>query len=340
MIRARAPLRLGLGGGGTDVSPYCDTFGGSVLNATISMYAYATVGPAPEGKVIFRAVDLGIEEELDASVDIPLEGKLQLHRGVYRRIMHEFNGGEALSLSIITASDVPAGSGLGSSSTMVVAMVEALKERLMLPLGEYEVARLAYWIERHDIGLKGGKQDQYAATFGGINFMEFFPEERVIVNPLRIRSAIMAELEASLILYFTGASRDSARIIEDQSNVIRDGKVGSLEAMHKLKHDAVRIKEHLLNGNIRGVGKVLGESWQAKKQTSNVISNSEIESVYDLAVSAGAYAGKVSGAGGGGFMMFISDATHRPSVLRALSRAGGYVVPCHFTTEGSIAWRI
>jgi len=271
---------------------------------------------------------------------MPLEGDLKLHRGVYARIMREYNHGEALSLCITTASDVPAGSGLGSSSTMVVAMVEALKERLMLPLGEYEVARLAYEIERHDIGLRGGKQDQYAATFGGVNFIEFHSDDRVIVNPLRIRSAIMAEFEASLILYFTGVSRESAKIIEDQSNVIRMRKESSLEAMHALKRDAIKMKEYLLRGDIRGVGNVLGESWEAKKRTSDSISNSEIDRIYTLAVDAGAYAGKVSGAGGGGFMMFITEAAHRPKVLRALAKAGGDIVPCHFTTLGSTSWRV
>lgn len=340
IIRARAPLRLGLAGGGTDVSPYCDVHGGVVLNATISWYAYATISPAPPGKVIFRAADLEQEVELDADPDLPLEGPLMLHRGVYRRIVREFNHGRPLNLCLTTYSDVPAGSGLGSSSTVVVAMIEALKELLLLPLGEYEVARLAFDIERKDLQLKGGKQDQYAATFGGVNLMEFHDEERVIVNPLRIRASTLAEFEASLVLYFTGVSRDSATIIEEQSNLLRDKREDSIEAMHALKRDAVLMKEHLLRGDIYSVGQVLGRSWEMKKRTSALIANSVIEAAHRTAVENGAYAGKVSGAGGGGFMMFIVDAVQRPQVIRALSRGEGRVMTCHLTKQGATGWRV
>jgi D-glycero-alpha-D-manno-heptose-7-phosphate kinase len=339
IVRARAPLRLGLAGGGTDVSPFCDVYGGAVLNATISWYAYATISPAPKGKLIFRAVDRQEEVELDATPNLPLCDPLSLHRGVYRRIVHDFNHGAPISVCISTHADVPAGSGLGSSSTMVVAMIEAFKEFLALPLGEYDVARLAFEIERHDLALKGGRQDQYAATFGGINFMEFGGDGHVIVNPLRIRPSILAELEASLVLYFTGVSRESAAIIEDQTNVLQHGQEESLEAMHELKRDAIAMKELLLKGDIPAVGKVLARSWEAKKRTSKRISNELIERAHSVALSSGAYAGKVSGAGGGGFMMFLVDPARRPSVVRALSAEDGHVMTCHFTKSGAIAWR-
>lgn len=338
-IRARAPLRLGLAGGGTDVSPYCDEYGGYVLNAAISLYAYATIEPAPQGKVVFRATDLNQEVILDADSDMPLEGTLRLHRGVYRRIIREFNNGEPISITLSTHSDVPAGSGLGSSSTVVVAMVEAFKEKLKLPLGEYDVARLAFEIERRDLMLNGGRQDQYAATFGGVNFMEFYGEGRVIVNPLRVREAIMAELEASLVLYFTGVSRDSATIIDEQSSGVESGKSSSLNAMHSLKEDAVQMKQKLLLGDIRGMATLLGHSWQTKKKLSELVANPAINHVYELAMKSGAYSGKISGAGGGGFMMFLVDPARRPEVCRALSCSDGRVQTAHFTSQGSIAWR-
>lgn len=216
-VRSKAPLRLGLAGGGTDVSPYSDEFGGCVLNATINMYAHAFIDDdMAEGTAVFEAKDLGIIEEINTAQPVSIDGKLKLHRAVYKRIMNDYNDGIYLPLKITTWSDVPAGSGLGSSSTVVVSIIEGLKQLLSLPLGEYDVAQLAYDIERKDCELAGGKQDQYAATFGGFNFMEFFSNDRVVVNPLRIRKYIINELETSLLLYFTGVSRDSANIIEDQ----------------------------------------------------------------------------------------------------------------------------
>lgn len=338
-IRARAPLRLGLAGGGTDVSPYCDEYGGYVLNAAISLYAYATIESAPPGKVIFRAADLGEEVVLDADPNMPLEGSLRLHRGVYRRIIREFNHGVPINITLSTHSDAPAGSGLGSSSTVVVAMVQAFNEKLKLSLGEYDVAHLAFEIERRDLLLNGGRQDQYAATFGGVNFMEFYGEDRVIVNPLRVREAIIAELEASLVLYFTGISRDSASIIDEQTRGVESGESRSLDAMHALKEDAVQMKQKLLRGDIRGVATLLGHSWQTKKKLSELVANPVIDHAYNLAIQSGAYSGKISGAGGGGFMMFLVDPARRPEVCRALSSLKGRVQTAHFTSQGAIAWR-
>lgn len=338
VVRARAPLRLGLAGGGTDVSPYCDVHGGAVLNAAISWYAYATVSPAPPGKLVLRATDLDEELVLDADPELPLVGSLALHRGVWRRLMRDFNHGRPLNVCLTTCADVPAGSGLGSSSTVVVAIIEAFKEYMALPLGEYDVARLAFEIEREDLGLKGGRQDQYAATFGGFNFMEFGADGHTIVNPLRIGPSCLAELEASLVLYFTGVSRESAAIIEDQSNLLREKRAHSIEAMHDLKREAFAMKERLLRGDIRGVADVLRRGWEAKKRTSNRISSPAIERVHDIALANGAYAGKVSGAGGGGFMMFLVDPARRPQVARAIAKEGR-VMTCHFTKSGSSAWR-
>jgi len=339
LVRARAPLRLGLAGGGTDVSPYSDLYNGVVLNATIDKYAYAIIEIRDDGKVQFTAADHGVSETHDEQT-LNYSGRLALHQGVYLRIMRDFNGGKTIPLTLTTMCDVPAGSGLGSSSTLVVAMLKAFVELLNLPLGEYEIAHLAYEIERIDIGLNGGKQDQYAATFGGFNFIEFGPHDKVIVNPLRIKNWIISELESSLLLYYTGASRESAEIIDMQVKNVEGGNIKSIDAMHNLKIEAVHMKECLLKGDIHQFGEAMERSWQAKKGMAASISNASIDEMYESAMHAGAYAGKISGAGGGGFMMLLVDPTNRAYVLNSMNQFPGYFIPCHFVKHGTEGWRI
>ena len=341
LIRARAPLRLGLAGGGTDLSPYCEEFGGAVLNATIDLYAYATLEPLAGDRVHFVAQDAGFEESDPADPDaIAIEGKAILHRAVYKSITRRFLGGKPYPCRLTTFCEAPPGSGLGSSSTMVVAMVKAFVEALALPLGEYDIARLAFEIERVEARLQGGRQDQYAATFGGFNFMEFYADERVIVNPLRIKHWVLSELEASIVLFYTGVSRSSAAIIAEQARNITDHASKSVEAMHQLKADSYSMKEAVLKGDFRGFANVLNKSWLAKKQTAGSISNSQIERLMETAMEAGAIAGKVSGAGGGGFITFVIDPIARVNVIRRLDQEEGQVMTCSFTKAGTQGWRI
>jgi D-glycero-alpha-D-manno-heptose-7-phosphate kinase len=339
--RSRAPLRLGLAGGGTDVSPYCDQFGGAVLNVTIDLYAHTTVSGSGDGRIHFIAADQRIEESFDLTTEITATNLLALHRGVYNRVVREFLHGEPLAVTITTYSDAPAGSGLGTSSTVVVSMVQAVSEYLNIPMGEYDVARLAYEIERLDLGLHGGKQDQYAATFGGFNFMEFRDTSDVLVNPLRVKDWIASEFESSLILYFTGRSRSSAAIIEEESRNVRESNMDAINAMHQTKLEAFRMKEALLRGEISKMGEVMRSAWAAKKRMASSISNPMIDELYTLACKEGAYCGKVSGAGGGGFMMFLADPSRRRQVIDALDAYGdGKIMPCHFTYSGVQSWKV
>jgi D-glycero-alpha-D-manno-heptose-7-phosphate kinase len=338
LIRSKAPLRLGLAGGGSDVAPYCDIHGGAVLNATINLSAYCTIEPLDNGRVEFFAHDREESFSADCAAAYDYDGVLDLHKGVYNRVVRDFNDGQPLSLRITTWSDAPAGSGLGSSSTMVVTILTAFAEMLRMPLGEYDVAHLAFEIEREDIGLRGGAQDQYAATFGGVNFMEFHEKNRVIVNPLRVKHWILNELEASTVLYYTGVSRSSDKIIAQQIESYRSGQGKSVEAVHQLKADAGAMKEALLRGNIRRFGEILGRSWEAKRNLADQISNPKIDHVMEVAHDAGAWAGKVSGAGGGGFIVFIVDPTERVQLVRALNNLDGVVVPFQFEPHGASAW--
>lgn len=338
IIRSKAPLRLGFAGGGTDVSPYCNTYGGVVLNVTVDLYAYCTIEPTDDGLVEFYATDRKEHFTAPAGQQIPLEGALLLHKGLYNRILRDFGGSRNLSLRMTTYSDAPAGSGLGSSSTMVVAMLKAYMEWLNLPLGEYDMASLAFQVEREDIGLSGGKQDQYAATFGGFNYIEFFDQGRVIVNPLRLKNWIKNELESSLVLYYTGTSRDSAKIIDEQVRCQKDEK--SMEGMHELKRQASLMKEAILKGNFDGFADCLRAGWEAKKKTSSVISNPKIDETYQLVMENGGKAAKISGAGGGGFMMIICDPKRRYELVERLKQTDGRVLVTSFTERGTQAWTL
>jgi D-glycero-alpha-D-manno-heptose-7-phosphate kinase len=338
-FRSRAPLRLGLAGGASDVSPFCDLYGGCVLNATIDAYAYCHLAPTTENRIRFTAVDRQESFTAESNAELQRKGPLPLHRAVHNRIVRDFNRGEPLSLNLTTASDAPFGSGLGASSTLVVAIIQAYAEWLNLPLGEYDVAQLAFSIEREDAGMLGGRQDQYAATFGGFNFMEFYSENRVIVNPLRIRENILRELESSIVLYYSGVSRASADVIRDQASRITDQNREAIAATQELKQDAVAMKEALLKGTIREMARVLGRSWDAKKRIAAGINNSAIDQAYQAAMNAGAYSGRISGAGGGGFIIFMTDPVQKYAVARALKSCGGYVFPFHFSDHGAHAWR-
>ena len=336
IIRSKAPLRLGLAGGGTDVSPYSDLYGGAILNATINMFAYTTLEPTDDGKMVFESPDRKLREEYDSAESVDTDGFFVLHKGVYNRIVRQFTH-KPLSFRIASYVDVPPGSGLGTSSTLVVSILGAFVEWLKLPLGEYDIARLAYEIERVDLGMSGGKQDQYAATFGGFNFMEF-NKENVIVNPLRIRNRYEDELAHNLVLYYTDTSHVSAEIIEEQQKNVRAKNSQSIEAMHKLKEQAVQMKEALLRGNIDRIGEILDFGWRYKKQMASSITNPRIDGIYNAAKEAGASGGKISGAGGGGFMFFYCPGVTRYAVVEALQQFGGKAKRYEFVNEGLKTW--
>lgn len=340
IIRSKAPLRLGLAGGGTDVSPYSDLYGGAILNATISLYAYTTIEPLESNRIVFSSPDAGKEEVYEATSELPTDGYFVLAKGVYNRVVRDFTH-KPLSFKITSHVDSPAGSGLGTSSTLVVSILGAFAEWLKLPLGEYDLARLAYEIERKDLNMAGGKQDQYAATFGGFNYMQFLQDDKVIVNPLRIRQRYQDELAHNLLLYYTETSHVSAEIIQGQIDNVKAKNNTSIEAMHQLKEQAVWMKESLLKGDIDAIGEILNFGWEHKKKTAANISNPLLDDIYQTALAAGATGGKVSGAGGGGFMFFYCPGTSRYSVEKALTeRFSGQVKRYEFTQEGLKTWTL
>jgi D-glycero-alpha-D-manno-heptose-7-phosphate kinase len=339
IIRSKAPLRLGLAGGGTDVAPYSDLYGGAILNATISMYAYATIRPLNNKKIVLHSLDKNERFEFSSAKYLEINGQFNLAKGIYNRIIKDFIK-KPLAFELTTFVDAPAGSGLGTSSTLVVAILGAFVEWLQIPLGEYDLAHLAYEIERIDLKMAGGKQDQYAATFGGVNFMEFSKDDKVIVNPLRIKPVYLNELAFNLVLYNTETSRLSSKIIESQTkNVLEKNKV-TIEATHKLKQQAVMMKEAIQKGELYKIGEILDYGWQNKKLMASDITNPWIDELYYTAMNNGATGGKISGAGGGGFMIFYCPDNSRIKVIESLKKFGGEPKRYEFTTQGLTTWTI
>ncbi|HMB93039.1 MAG TPA: hypothetical protein VKP65_19470 [Rhodothermales bacterium] len=328
-------MRISFGGGGTDVNPYAAERGGHILNATINRYAYVTLIPNDTGTIRLQSLDYGDVVTYAAEDDIPpYNFQMDLAKGVLKRLDV---ARQRTGFDLYTHTDCPPGSGLGASSTMVVALIGAFDHWLQLGLNRYETARLAFEIEREDLGIKGGKQDQYAATFGGFNFMEFKGTD-VLVNPLRVPPEWIGELEYALVLAYTGQSRYSSDIISDQIDNYERHADEAVEAMDRTKLLASEMKQALLTGQLERVGALLHEAWCVKKQMSRKISNPFIDELYEAARAEGALGGKVSGAGGGGFMFFFTGFDRRHRVVEALEERGAQVVHVGFTDVGMQTW--
>jgi D-glycero-alpha-D-manno-heptose-7-phosphate kinase len=339
IVRARAPLRLGLAGGGTDLPEYASRFGGAVLNATVDRYAFASIVRRDDNRVVFESCDLGRTETHPAASKLPTS-KLDLHRGVYERMVRDYNDNAPLPVTVTTAVDAPLGSGLGSSSALVVALIEAYRAWLDLPLARYDVAQLAHAVERVDLGLAGGQQDQYSASFGGINYLEFLRGGEVVVNPLRLGEDEAAELESSLAVCFSGQSRASETIIREQASGLRQDDAAVLEAMHQLRADAADMKRAVLLGDITQVAEILQRSWTAKKRTAPGVSTPRIAALEAAGRQAGAIGAKVSGAGGGGFVIFVVPVERRFRLIATLMEQGAAAHPVKFSDRGSQTWSV
>ena len=333
-IRARAPLRLGFAGGGTDLLAYSSVHGGAVLNATISLHAYAEIATTSKN-LIFNAWDLDQSVVIKSFTAYP-EGPLALHQAVHKRLVLEFGINATTPISVSTYSSAPPGSGLGSSSAVVVAMLKAYQHYFNLALDQSALAQLAFDIERNDCQFPGGQQDQYAATFGGINFCEFPPNSRATIQPVDLTKSILDELESNIILFFTGVSRDSEAIILDQSTYRSDPS--KLTGLHGTKVLAYQMKDALIDNNLESFISLNNHAWRAKQETSVLISNEEIRTISDTVIAAGAGGLKVSGAGGGGFMIIYCPPSDRFRVLRSLDTFDGTVYPFVFTPYGCSSW--
>lgn len=334
-IRAKAPLRISFAGGGTDVPPYPQLHGGLVLNATIDNFAWGSLCPREDGQLTIESADMGVSLQYAAGTELTFDGKLDLVKAGLSRMGAAANG---QGFDMFLHSDAPPGSGLGSSSALVVALVGLIKEYRNLALTDYEVADLAYGIERQDLGIKGGLQDQYAATFGGFNFIEFHAD-RAIVNPLRIRQDTLNELEHNLLLCFTGTTRHSDGIIQDQVGRLESKELSTVDGLHQQKQIAVDMKNALLHNRLGDFGSLLHVAWEAKKSLSPKISNPHIDELYDTARRHGALGGKITGAGGGGFILIYCPFESKLRIAEAMRRLGAKPTEFAFESRGLQTWR-
>jgi D-glycero-alpha-D-manno-heptose-7-phosphate kinase len=334
IIRAKAPLRISFAGGGTDVPPFPEREGGCVLNATIDNFAWGSLRTRSDDQIRLESLDLGLSLSYTVDSEMAFDGQLDLVKAAIRRLGALNSHGFEMFLH----SDAPPGSGLGSSSALMVCLVGLVKEFRNFSLTEYEVANLAYEIERLDLGIPGGLQDQYAATFGGFNFIEF-TKDHVIVNPLRISQQVMNELEHNLLLCFTGATRQSNHIIEDQTRRYEHQEERTVQALRNQKQLAVDMKNALLQVRLNDFGDLLHSAWESKKKFSPKISSGSIDEMYDEARKNGALGGKMTGAGGGGYMLFYCDFEKKHKVAEALSRLGATPAKFAFDTRGLQTWR-
>jgi len=336
IVRAKAPLRISFCGGGTDVSPYTEERGGVVLSATIDKYAYASLRPIAEREIRVTSLDFNLTRGFPLETPLSIDGELDLVKGV---LNHFRPAGFPSGFEMFIHSDAPPGSGLGSSSTMVTTMVGVMAEWLRRPLTPYEMAELTYTIERVDLGQAGGRQDQYSATFGGFNFMEFH-ERYTVVNPLRLRPATINELEYSLLLCYTGATRMSAHIVEKQARAYADGDPEVLASLDEMKRLTLEMKALLLTDRLADFAQRLHQAWEWKKKLQSEISNTMIDALYLRARDAGALGGKILGAGGGGFLLLMVPFERKPAVAAALEAAGGRILAFAFEERGLQTWTV
>ena len=332
-IRARTPLRISFSGGGTDVMPYPADHGGCVLSVTIDLYSFASLRPREDS-----AYNVSSDEGPVARYTKPEDMALDGHQDLVKACLQDMAPHTGLDLHLFC--DAPPGSGLGSSSALVVAMLAAVAELNHTPMTPYELAERAYRVERVQLQQVGGMQDQYACTFGGFNFIEFLGEDRVVVNPLRVSEDVESELHGSLLLCYTGMTRVSGGILRRQVEGYRAGRKESVDSLERIKALTLEMKEALLTGDLPAFAEILDESWQAKRHLAEGITNDRVEELVGHAKRSGALAGKLLGAGGGGYLLLFCPFDRRPGIAEAMEEAGARVVRFNFAPAGVQTWRV
>lgn len=334
IIRAKAPLRISFAGGITDMPFYYMEHGGAVLSSTINRHAFVTVSPRPDNVVEIRSLDFDLSVKYHLDKEPVYDGVLDLAKAAIRRVIP---GSNRRGFDIFIQSDAPAGSGLGGSASLTLAIIGALAEFAKVTLDRYQMAELAYEVERHDLGISGGKQDQYQIAFGGFNLIEF-SKEGVVVNPLSMNRDIINELEYHLMLCYTGRTRLSAGLIDQQEKYYRQGRPETIEGLRNLHKLAYRMKDALLTGKLASFGGMLEEEWTTKVTVNPQVTNDWIEEMHNTALSSGAISGKLLGAGAGGYLLLFCEVGKKRAVREKLEKLGGQFAEFSFSECGLEVW--
>jgi len=332
VLIVRSPVRISFGGGGTDLPAYYEEFGGAVLSAAINKYFYTVLGTRSDGRVQVISSDLRVFETWHDIAGMTVEGSaLEIPLAVLKGLDCD------ISVDLFLASEIPPGTGLGSSASVCVNIIKTLTTYMNRPLSKYELAEKAFHLARHVLAKHVGKQDEYAAAFGGLNFISFHRDGGTLVEALEVESAVLQELQSNLMLFFTGSSHDSWNILQEQERSTRTHSGSTLGALHEVKELAIRMRQAIERGNLHEFGRLLHEGWQSKRRISNRISNSQIDYLYSLALDHGALGGKITGAGGGGFLLFYCERADQPAVREAMRNQGIPEMAFEFDMQGAQA---
>ena len=336
-IRSIAPLRLGLGGGSSDLAQFIHKYGGEVLNATIDKYVHASLVPHDNGKITIHSEDYGTTKVYDVNADLPYNSELDLVCAVINRMRKDYADEiPKCGFDLYLRSDAPPGAGLGTSSTVVVAVLGLFNEWGRLGLGRYELAHLAWSIEREDMKMAGGKQDQYAAVFGGFNLMYFMKNDDVLIIPLKIPRATLLELQNNLLLIFSGSTHKSGDIIKSQTPKTKD----KFNWIMHIKNIAQAMVEDMLAKDLQNFGELMTMEWRYKKQLSEKVSNPHLEELADLALKNGATGLKITGAGGGGMFLIYQQGFNRNNIIKSMEELECTKIDYSFTFKGLQTWSV
>lgn len=330
MLIVRSPVRISFAGGGTDLPAYFEAYGGAVLSASINKFFYTIITMRSDDKIQVVSADLQRTETWQDIARMDIVGHpLDIPLAVMKHL------GTSVPLNLFLASEIPPGTGLGSSASVCVSILKALAEYTHLPMTKHELALKAFEISRHVLGKPVGKQDEYAAAFGGLNYITFYQDGHTTVEPLELREDVRRELQENLMLFFTGSAHRSWTILKAQEQATREAESTAVNSLHRTRAIAAEMSAALSDGNLDEFARLLDEAWQAKRHVSGEITNAKIDHLYDVARRSGALGGKLTGAGGGGFLLLYAEKHRQAAIREALRQEGLRELEFDFDLEGA-----